>query len=846
MKKILALVLALTLALGTFSFAAAAPEDVVGTDYEDAVVRLMALGIIDGFPDGTYKPDEPVTRAQFAKIIVSALGVGEAAQYAAGATKFADVPADHWATGYINVAVDVGVINGYPDGTFKPENQVTFAEAIKMIVAALGYTPKAEAMGGYPGGYLAVAAEKEITDGVNVKGTLSANRGAVAMMVDNSLEVNLMEQTAFGDRPVWEEVPKNLLVTKLGYNEIKGDVVEIARVNSKLDDNEFKLKEDSTTYELLIDVNTESLFLKEVKIFEKDDKVVWVKVNTAEADIVYDTVSNSGSDGVTLYVKDKTYALAENAVVYVNYELIDWDDIPKDAYGLFVFDGKEIKAANLFSFDDEGGLVTEAAEDELEYVTFGNEEDVLELDEYDAVYFYNKDFSKAALEDIDKYSAIYYWATKDDEELFVMVVNDAVEGEVTRMRDDSITVEGKKYDRADDAIASLNEGKSYKKWNATEVVKDLIGEEVVAVLDLNGDVVAVIGKADVTSDTLYGIVTWAESGRTSVLSIFGADGKTADYALEKRTEIGDLAHENYMEKFGDGLEYAVVSFELNSDGEIAEGTLKKVKVSTGPVDPVDSGDQVILVDVGDADAWDDTFTKSADKAYMEGTAGRAYADEDTIIIQAIDDDELDPGIITFDDFKKMEFNDADAAVAVVFGKPGKTADMIVFIENTFDAVQKDVYFGIVTDNAWRVGSTWEVEIDVFEDGKGDYTLKTAADRENVFAKGSLVAFRLDSNDKVFATVYRQLDGTMDDNNPVDRVNIVTGYVYDVDGSYIEVGPDGNDTKVYKVKSGAVIYVTKGKGAKLDGTLRLTRIDDQEEVYLLLDKDEEVAAMLVIR
>ena len=105
MKKLLALVLALAMALGTFSFAAAAPEDVVGTEFEEAVVRLVALGIIDGFPDGTYKPGEPVTRAQFAKIVVASLGVGEAAQYAQGATKFSDVPADHWASGYINVAV---------------------------------------------------------------------------------------------------------------------------------------------------------------------------------------------------------------------------------------------------------------------------------------------------------------------------------------------------------------------------------------------------------------------------------------------------------------------------------------------------------------------------------------------------------------------------------------------------------------------------------------------------------------------------------------------------------------------------------------------------------------------
>jgi hypothetical protein len=851
MKKILALVLALTLALGTFSFAAAAPEDVVGTDCESEVARLVALGILAGYPDGTFRPDQPVTRAEFAKIIVSALGVGEAAQYAAGATKFWDVATDHWATGYINVAVDVGIINGYPDGTFQPENQVTFAEAIKMIVAALGYTPKAEAMGGYPGGYLAIAAEKEISDGVNVIGTLSANRGAVAMMVDNALEVDLMEQTAFGDRPEWREIEnKNLLNTKLGYNEIKGDVVEIARVNSKLDDNEFKLAGDSTTYELLIDVNTESLFLKEVKIFEKDDEVVWVKVNTAEADLVFDTVKQVMTEeeedtvytGVKLKVKDKEYDWVRNPVVYVNYEEADEEDVQEDMYGLFVFDGKEIKAANLFKFEDEG-LVTEVDEDELEYVAFDNTEDVLPLDEYDAVYYYNKDFSKAEFEDIDENSAIFFWdVDDDDEELFVVVVNDVVEGEVTRLRSDKISIDGTNYDMADEAIASLNEGKDFKVWDVEEV-KDLADEEAVAVLDFNGDVVAVIGTADVTSDTMYGVVTWAETGRTSVLSIFGADGKVVDYELEKRAQIEvgekDLSLLDYMGVFGDPVQYAVVSFELNSDGEIADGTLEVVWVDDNAPD---------ASDINEADVEIGIFEKEADKAYMFDGSLRIYADEGTVIFQAIDDGELDPGIITYDEFRKMEFKiDGDKTQAAVFGEEGKTAKLIVFTHEDFDGLQKDVYYGVVTDNAWRVGSNWKSQIDVFGEGKDDYTLKAAGDRDDIFVKGTLLAFKLDGNDKASATVYRVLEGSKT-GTAADGEDIVTGYVYDVDtsGGYIEVGPDGSSTEVYKVKSGAVMYVTKSDGAKLDGTTRLARIDVNQVVYLLLDDDEEVAAMVVIK
>jgi hypothetical protein len=446
MKKILALVLTLTMVLGTFTFAAAAPEDVVGTDCEDAVARLMALDIISGFPDGTYKPDEPVTRAQFAKIIVSALGVGEAANYAAGATKFADVPADHWATGYINVAVDVGVINGYPDGTFQPENQVTFAEAIKMIVAALGYTPKAEAMGGYPGGYLAVAAEEEITDGVNVVGTLSANRGAVAMMVDNALDVDLMEQTSYGDSPEWKAIAgKTLLNSKLDVEEVKGVVTDISKT-AKLDENEFKLDAEGTandgTYELAIDVNTESLFLKEVKVLHKDKEVVWVSIETDEDDILFDTVVISGATDdkkVELKVADDTFAWVddkiENVDIYVNYDKKNYtsstpdDTIKADLeglYGYFIFDGKEIAYANLFDFDDKG-FVTEVADDEIEFIDlFAAEEQLLVLDDYDEIFVYNKDFTKAELEDIEENTVIFYW--EDNDELFVMLADEVVEG----------------------------------------------------------------------------------------------------------------------------------------------------------------------------------------------------------------------------------------------------------------------------------------------------------------------------------------------------------------------------------------------------------------------------------
>ncbi|MBP8614293.1 MAG: S-layer homology domain-containing protein, partial [Firmicutes bacterium] len=143
MKKLIATALAVVMIFGLVSVGfAAAPEfpDIEGYEFEDEVRRLASLGVIAGYPDGTFRPEEAVTRAEFAKMIVVMLGLENAANLMKGqAVSFSDVPATHWASGYINVAEMKGVVNGYPDGTFKPEGAITYAEALKMILTAMGY-----------------------------------------------------------------------------------------------------------------------------------------------------------------------------------------------------------------------------------------------------------------------------------------------------------------------------------------------------------------------------------------------------------------------------------------------------------------------------------------------------------------------------------------------------------------------------------------------------------------------------------------------------------------------------------------------------------------------------------
>ena len=144
LKRTLCLVLALVLALGTMGVASAAYDDFTDADeinakYAEAVEVTTALGIIDGMTDTTFVPDGNLTRAQAAKII-SYIMFGDAASLIVPSeTKFTDVPADYWASGYIAALTEVGVIAGMTDTTFAPNATLTGHQWAKMLLCAMGY-----------------------------------------------------------------------------------------------------------------------------------------------------------------------------------------------------------------------------------------------------------------------------------------------------------------------------------------------------------------------------------------------------------------------------------------------------------------------------------------------------------------------------------------------------------------------------------------------------------------------------------------------------------------------------------------------------------------------------------
>ena len=103
----------------------------------DGIIYVQEHGIVQGYADGTFRPDASINRAEFTKIIVGALFAPE------GGKCFSDVN-DEWFASFVCAAKTKGIIGGYPDGTFKPSQNISFAEAAKIIAAAFGGVPKGE------------------------------------------------------------------------------------------------------------------------------------------------------------------------------------------------------------------------------------------------------------------------------------------------------------------------------------------------------------------------------------------------------------------------------------------------------------------------------------------------------------------------------------------------------------------------------------------------------------------------------------------------------------------------------------------------------------------------------
>jgi len=195
LKKLLTALLVVAMVLSLTSVAFAATFNDTGDldkDTQSSIAKLTALKIINGYPDGTFKPDNNITRAEFAKIACVAGGMLSSADILKSSpSKFTDVKVGEWYTGYINLATAQGWVKGFPDGTYKPNAQITYAEVITVLIRLLGYNDNLP--GPWPVDYIAKAGALDITEDVSFDANAPATRVDVAVMADATLGCKIVD-----------------------------------------------------------------------------------------------------------------------------------------------------------------------------------------------------------------------------------------------------------------------------------------------------------------------------------------------------------------------------------------------------------------------------------------------------------------------------------------------------------------------------------------------------------------------------------------------------------------------------------------------------------------------------
>lgn len=491
-----------------------ATVNAIGVTGNSKVDWLIEHGYVTGDSRG-YRLDDRITRAETTKMIVEAGGFGEFVEdFKNLDSKFNDVNKDYWANGYINTAFINQLVNGYTDGSFRPNQDITYAEIVKQLVMVKGDIPINTGM--YTGStwaipYIVKADEVGITEGIEIMDYYApATRQKVFEMVFN---------TIFENEPLALEeyngiVMENNRVSRLGDSEISFIVFKDLNTSSdskpryKKDEKiKLTLPKDIEDVEYLmgkvvdIKIDNNNVIVdveldKSFSYFEgpilayEDEVYLGVNGEYYEADYDLQVYHNDASYKYSRYVdrlggrdEDGNVSfLAEFAnittkkgkVYYLDSftfsDIAPIEDVIRKGDEIVIYDDsidaglRSVYISNVISYNDEWGFETI----ELKNIREG---DVLHIYDKNSAIVRNDSERRGYFADLFDYQG-YYFAEMDKDTYQVRITDDKR------------------------PIYSID-GKNFKTLYAEDpdyALTDLIGHDVIYLLDINGHIQGIIGK----------------------------------------------------------------------------------------------------------------------------------------------------------------------------------------------------------------------------------------------------------------------------------------------------------------------------------------------------------------
>lgn len=589
-------------------------EPVKDEALDKAIEVLKKAGFITGYSADSddFKVEKNVKRSEFASMIVRAMGLEASAKALATIpTGFKDVPTNHWANGYIAVAKQQGFVNGYTDGTFRPDRQISYQDMATMLTIALG---QAEVGTVYPAGYIVKAQQLGLFNNVNVPAyTDMATRGNVFKML-----YNMITSKEFGQRKIVKAIVlENSRVEKMNDDEIVVEVIKLVQEANWVEANRDK-RGDQHKYVLDKDLklDAEQLLGKVVDItVDKNDKIVEIKEDDTykyvEGQITSVDSKKFGIDD-TKYTAlfDERYDMEDERIyrTYLNNKDYKYEDFAKkyekgayDFARVTVKNGKvvfidaykfddiapvaEVKDGDVWFYDDvRDGRVIKAgklADRVIAKTSKGYE--VAErkaIVKDDVIHFYN-DYKNAIV--------------RKDAKLEAKLVKTHLD----RYGDEYVVIEGKEnndeywlnYEPLFRAIYSY-EGKQFNTIKGRVDLKPILGRNVKLLIALDGSVQyidsdlawtdgiqaikQITGYAEVKFLPSKGDAFWAKEGRnTEYFNLEGSNNiRLHDFKLEdivylhaaEKEEIGQMGLVLPAEKYEAGLNWAKMDYRYITVG----------------------------------------------------------------------------------------------------------------------------------------------------------------------------------------------------------------------------------------------------------------------------------------
>ncbi len=688
-KRLIALFCTLALLLPCVTVVNAAsssfPDIPAGTAEDDMLRVLKNLGIMHGCDDGNFNPDNAITRAEFVTMICNSVKVWNSAGGDGGANAYeeffknfflnggangmellipgteeegetvrtslwTDVDESHWAYSYMKSAATYGVVSGYPDGTFRPANTITYNEAITVILNLCGYREHAKNRGGFPDGYNTLATHFNLSKGLYATGAQELSRMDAARLLYNSFDIKLATATETnGDETFLNDVVGVYIVegtltdtdiTSIYYSEdMKAYEARVNDVTFTFDKDDIAIRDyigqDIRVYMTETGVNTYEYVMRDFELIGKEDKTV------IEADLFEDYANN------TFYYKTDKDAKRTKEVDVRNGSVLIYNGKYKPNYDKTIFENinqgtitvieKDSLDFDIIVVEDfKSGYVDSKNATDMEIYDniaegVGNSIISLKSDEENRTFIYSlmdENGEEIKFEDIATGAINYY---QNDGYIKLYFTNKTVKGTLKRDVDEDgdiyYVVDGESYKVSDTYLNYVGGEIRYNLSGAITI--DKYNEVVWMSDDVDMTGYSYIFKSRYITEDDQVLITYYDINAGEVkenvvldekVKFYGVDGLSKSYSMERIVE--EL--QGY-----DG----VAKVDLNDDGYV-----KRIRLALANAEG--ASDQLMLVQEG-------TYDYNAGKS---GFGGIRYLNSDSKMLNV----PLDK--TNYDNFKLLAYN----------------------------------------------------------------------------------------------------------------------------------------------------------------------------------------------